>query len=99
MTVYMNTALSTALLIAFLTAMPGKADATVLPMKEQDSEVYTVVDHMPEIVGEMEEIYKNIRYTREAINREIERRFYLQSIDSEQRNIDEPENPRDTDAD
>ena len=97
MTDYMNiTALSTALLIAFLTAMPGKADAAVLPpMEDQDSDVYTVVDQMPEIVGGMEEIYKNIRYPREAINREIEGRVYLQFIVSEQGDIEEPEVLRD----
>src|SRR5690625_1902305 len=96
MTVYMNiTALSTALLIAFLTAMPGKADAAVLPMEEQDSEVYTVVDQMPEIVGGTAEIYKNIRYPREAASQGIEGRVYLQFIIDENGNVEDPEVLRD----
>jgi len=47
----------------------------------QDSEkVHTVVDEMPEIIGGLPALYKEIDYPREAVKKNISGRVYLQVI-------------------
>ncbi len=47
----------------------------------QDAEkVHTVVDEMPEIIGGLPALYKEIDYPREAVKKNISGRVYLQVI-------------------
>src|SRR5690606_31057712 len=61
----------------------------------QESDVHTVVDTMPEIVGGLKSLYDNIRYPREAVSRGIEGRVYLQFIVTESGRVEDPKVLRD----
>lgn len=74
---------------------------TVQPaqVQAQDADgVYTVVDEMPEIIGGLSALYKEIEYPREAIRRGVEGRVFIQFIVDEQGNAVNPEIMRDIGA-
>ena len=49
-------------------------------MEADTTDVHTVVDEMPEIIGGLPELYKNINYPARAVNAGIEGRVFLQFI-------------------
>lgn len=59
------------------------------------SEVFTVVDVMPEIVGGLPALYKEIKYPRQAVNAGIEGRVFIQFIVEKDGSISEPNIMRD----
>lgn len=54
------------------------------------TEVFNVVDEMPEIIGGIQEIYKHIEYPRSARLAEIEGRVFLKFIVDEKGNVSNP---------
>ncbi|SMO67367.1 energy transducer TonB [Gracilimonas mengyeensis] len=55
------------------------------------SEIYTVVDQMPEVEGGLPEIYKHIEYPTSASNRGIEGRVFIKFIVNENGDVESPE--------
>lgn len=57
--------------------------------------VYTMVDQMPEMVGGLKELYKNISYPSEARSQGIEGRVFIKFVVDENGNVQNPEIMRD----
>jgi len=56
--------------------------------KAQDaSEVFTVVDEMPEMIGGMESLYGEIKYPRAAVQAGIEGRVFIQFVVDKNGNV------------
>ncbi|HKL16271.1 MAG TPA: energy transducer TonB [Balneolaceae bacterium] len=56
--------------------------------KAQDaSEVFTVVDEMPEMIGGMESLYGEIKYPRAAVQAGIEGRVFIQFVVDKDGNV------------
>lgn len=93
------------LLIAFAFPARVSADANDFlkeyPFEEvyvDTSEVFTVVDVMPEIIGGLPALYKEIKYPRQAVNSGIEGRVFIQFIVETDGSISEPNIMRDLGA-
>ncbi|MBO6537093.1 MAG: energy transducer TonB [Balneolaceae bacterium] len=55
------------------------------------AEVLTMADVMPEIVGGLKEVYKNIKYPRAASMNNVEGRVFVRFIVDENGNVKKPE--------
>jgi len=62
---------------------------------KDSSEVYTIVDEMPEIIGGLSELNKHVRYPSRALDKGIEGRVFVQFIVDEQGIPRNPEIMRD----
>jgi|GEM_PF-557001 len=59
---------------------------------EKDSSgVYSMVEQMPQIVGGISELYEHIEYPKEALDRRIEGRVFVQFIVDRNGNVTDPE--------
>ena len=79
---FIKTAL-TVLLIAGSFALMGVNEA----FAQDDTEVYTVVDEMPEMIGGMETLYSAIKYPRAASQNGIEGRVFIQFVVDKNGNV------------
>lgn len=79
---FIKTAL-TVLLMAGSIALLGVNQASA----QDDTEVYTVVDEMPEMIGGMETLYKAIKYPRAASQNGIEGRVFIQFVVDKNGNV------------
>ena len=66
-------------------------DGIVLNAANDTTEVYDVVDQMPEIVGGLPEIYKHIKYPSKAKNDRIEGRVFIRFIVDENGKVQSPQ--------
>ena len=58
---------------------------------EDSSQIYDVVDQMPEIKGGIKEVYKNIEYPRAAVSGRVEGRVFIKFVVDENGNVKNPE--------
>lgn len=84
------------LIVGFLAVLSSIASAKPFEVQRErtvgydSTEVYNVVDEMPEIIGGIQEIYKHIEYPRAARLAEIEGRVFLKFIVDEKGNVSSP---------
>ncbi len=50
------------------------------PTTDDSTKVYTMVDQMPQIIGGIGEVYKNITYPTKALNNRTEGRVFVQFV-------------------
>ena len=55
------------------------------------TQIYNVVDQMPEIIGGLNEIYKHIKYPAEAKRQEIEGRVFIRFVVDETGKVSSPQ--------
>ena len=68
-----------------------KVEIKSVEVWSDSTDVYRIVDQMPEIVGGLQEIYKHIEYPKQAIERGIEGRVFLRFIVDEKGEVKDPE--------
>ena len=66
-------------------------DLSIEIAKNDSSEVYTVVDQMPEVEGGLGSVYKHIEYPSLAKNNKTEGRVFIKFIVDENGNVRSPE--------
>jgi len=77
-TKYLNRVITLASVLAFTIIAFGMNPTAAIA---QDSEkIHTIVDEMPEIIGGLPALYKEIDYPKEAVKKHISGRVYLQVI-------------------
>lgn len=77
-TKYLQRIIALVSVFALIIVAFGIAPATVLAQNSE--KVHTVVDEMPEIIGGLPALYKEIEYPKEALKENISGRVYLQVI-------------------
>lgn len=87
--------------ILFTMAIPAIAitsEAAMISAEIDTSEVFTVVDEMPEMVGGSQALYGKIRYPRAAVRAGIEGRVFIQFVVDKEGNVQDPKILRDIGA-
>lgn len=92
---YITTILSALLVIAFIQTPDSHANDTDLTkieitITDDSTKVYTIVDQMPQIIGGIGEVYKNIDYPKTALNNRTEGKVYIQFVVDEHGKVDNP---------
>ncbi|MFO7845488.1 MAG: energy transducer TonB [Balneolaceae bacterium] len=75
-----HTTIKSLLAAMLLLTFSAYAEAGTSEMLTDTTEVYTVVDEMPEMVGGTASLYKNIKYPRAAVRNGVEGRVFIQFV-------------------
>ena len=67
-----------------------ESNATLVAMVLDSSQVYTVVDKMPELVGGLPALYDHLVYPKTAADNGVEGRVFVRFIVDEKGNVTEP---------
>jgi protein TonB len=77
----------TAIMILFAAGALTLSATVEANAQSGDSEVYTVVDEMPQMEGGMQSLYGEIKYPREAAKNGIEGRVFIQFVVDKDGNV------------
>ncbi len=79
------------ILMLFLAFNPVLAkEANLIPIKGDSTNAYSIVEKMPQIIGGISELYESIEYPKEARDRNIEGKVFVQFIVDVNGNVTEP---------
>lgn len=81
--------------VVLMVAFSTHAEAAITEVLVDTTEVYTVVDEMPEMVGGTASLYKNIKYPRAAVRDGIEGRVFIQFVVDPEGNVQDEKVLRD----
>jgi TonB family protein len=78
-------------LLTILLVSPSKANVFELSKADGDSsQVFSMVEQMPQIIGGISELYKSIEYPREARDLHVEGKVFVQFVVDTEGNVKEP---------
>lgn len=82
------------LMMGLLLSMPSNAEETqreiAFEVLADSSEVYTIVDEMPEIIGGIKTLYEKMKYPRIALDTKVEGRVFVQFVVDENGKVTDP---------
>tara|TARA_Y100001935_G_scaffold217449_1_gene189728 strand:+ start:181777 stop:182217 length:441 start_codon:yes stop_codon:yes gene_type:complete len=77
--------------VATASTSTSVSDETVIITLADTSEVYNVAEKMPELIGGLAEVYKNIEYPKLALQNNIQGRVFLRFIVDENGQVKNPQ--------
>lgn len=96
--VYKSVTIAALLCITAIPAIAATEEAELNSTEIDTTEVYTVVDEMPEIIGGLQAIYGRISYPRAAVRAGVEGRVFIQFVVDKEGNVQDPKVLRDIGA-